>query len=118
MVAHGAVLRKNFFPAGQVIAILNDYHQVGLEPVEVGLMDFAAKVSRDAGSITQQDFQKLREDGLSEAEILDVTLAAAARNFFARVLDALGVMLNEQLQESEPEIWELVMGGRKSGDCS
>ena len=54
-------------------------------------MDLAEKVARDAGSVTVGDIEALRECGLVDAEILDVVLAAAARCFFSKTLDALGV---------------------------
>jgi alkylhydroperoxidase family enzyme len=109
MLVHGAVLRKNFFTVEQVLAILEDYHQAGLDPVEVDLMDFATQITRDAGSVTPEGIRKLRADGLSDAEILDVTLAAAARNFFSRVLDALGTEPDASLRETEPELWQRLM---------
>jgi len=40
--------------------------------------------------VTQADIERLRGLGLSDAEILDVVLAAAARCFFSKTLDALG----------------------------
>ena len=110
MVAHGAVLRKNFFTGEQVVAILKDYHQAGLEPEEVVVMDFAAKISRDAHSVTSQDVQSLRDIGLSDTEILDVTLAVSARNLFTRVLDGLGALPNAEYGEKDAEIWAYVMG--------
>jgi alkylhydroperoxidase family enzyme len=109
MLAHGAVLRKNFFPVEQVLRILDDYHQAGLDPVEVDLMDFAAKISLDANSITREDVNRLRADGLSDAEITDVALAAAARNFFSRLLDALGAGPDASYQETQPELWQHLM---------
>jgi uncharacterized peroxidase-related enzyme len=110
MVAHGALLRKNFFSAEQVVAILKDYHQAGLESDEVALMDFAAKVCREARAVTPQDIQELHEIGLSDVDILDVTLAVAARNFITRILDGLGMIPDAAYREKEPEIWAYVMG--------
>ena len=47
MLAHGAVLRKNGFTAQQVITILEDYHNAGLSPKEVHMMDYASKISTE-----------------------------------------------------------------------
>lgn len=110
MIAHGTVLQQNFFSAEQVVAILKDYHQAGLETEEVALMDFATQVTRNAGAVTPQDIQKLRELGFSDADILDVTLAVAARNFFTRILEAMGAVPDAAYREKEPEIWAYVMG--------
>jgi alkylhydroperoxidase family enzyme len=104
------VLRKNFYPATQVVSILKDYHNADLEPVEVAMMDFAAKISRDAGQVTAEDTQALRDHGLSDVEIQDIILAAAARNFFSRVLDATGAVPDPHFRQDEPELWAYVMG--------
>jgi hypothetical protein len=45
----------------------------------------------DATAIEQADIDRVRALGrLSDADILDVVLAAAARCFFSKALDALG----------------------------
>lgn len=105
MLAHGAVLRKNGFTAQQVIALLEDYHQAGLSPVEVHLMDYASKISGDPSTITPADIDLLRQDGLNEKQITDAALVAVARNFISRFFDALGAPPDVELQQQEPELW-------------
>ena len=46
-------------------------------------MDLVGKVVDDATSIEQADIDRLRALGLSDQDILDVVLAAAARCFFS-----------------------------------
>ena len=113
MLAHGAVLRKNGFSAQQIIAVLEDYHSAGLSPVEVHMMNYASKISRDSGAITQADIDILRQDGLNEQQITDVALAAVARNFMSRFFDALGAGPDPELQEKEPELWGYLKNWRK-----
>jgi hypothetical protein len=43
---------------------------------------------------------------------MDVVLAAAARCFFAKTLDALGVRPDAALAELEPELLEVLVVGR------
>jgi uncharacterized peroxidase-related enzyme len=112
LLAHGAVLRKNFFTAEQIIAILNDFRQAGLEPEEVAIMSFAQKVTLQAHSVTPQDIESLREYGLTDAEILDIVLAATARNFFSKSLDALGAEPDAVYLELEPELRKALAKGR------
>ena len=77
------------------------------------MIDFASHVARDASSITAADLQRLRDLGLDEAEIVDVVLAAAARAFFTKVLDGLGVQADAQLGERfDPEVRDQVTVGR------
>ena len=113
VLAHGAVLRKNGFTARQVIAILEDYHNAGLSPEEVHLMDYADKISRASNSITQADVDILRQDGLNEQQITDVALAAVLRNFISRFFDALGAGPDLELTEKEPELWSYLKDWRK-----
>jgi uncharacterized peroxidase-related enzyme len=105
MLAHGAILHKNGFTAQQVIAVLEDHHNAGLNPEEVHLMDYAVKISRDSKSIGQADIDILRQDGLDEQQITDVALAAVARNFISRFFDSQGAGPDPELIEKEPELW-------------
>ena len=78
----------------QLRAIARDFHQADLPQHEVAMMDYAVKLSTDAASMTESDALKLRDVGFSDREIADITLAAAARNFFSRALLAMGVDLD------------------------
>jgi len=89
-LAHGAVLIQNGVGVDQLRAILSDFHDAGLDPAEVAIMDFACKVARSADQMTQTDTDGLRAVGLTDAEILDVTLAASMRCFASNTFDALG----------------------------
>jgi alkylhydroperoxidase family enzyme len=41
--------------------------------------------------MTETDSMRLRDAGFSDREIVDITLAAAARNYFSRAIQALAV---------------------------
>ena len=107
---HGKVLRDDF---GEPVAeIARDRHRAPLDPVDVAVMDLAERVVDDATSIGDGDLQPLRDLGLSDAEIMDVVLAAAARCFLSKTLDALGVLPDASLAELEPELLEVLVVGR------
>lgn len=112
MLAHGAVLRKNFFTAEQLEAIAKDFHHAGLEEREVVMMEYAQKVVRDAPSTTQADFDKLRSVGWSDEDILSITLAAAARSFVSKVFDALGADADIIYKELDDETHHALIGKR------
>jgi alkylhydroperoxidase family enzyme len=57
-------------------------------------MDYAVKLSTDAAAMDDDDTRRLRDAGFSDREIADITLAAAARNYFSRALLALAVELD------------------------
>jgi hypothetical protein len=114
MLAHGALLRKNFFSAPELVAIVKDFCNAGLAPDEVAVMSFAQKISTQAHEIDETDIEELRSHGLSDEEILDVVLASAARNFFSKTLDALGMKADEKYRELEPELVEALLAGEPS----
>lgn len=112
MLAHGALLRKNFFSADQLITIVKDFRNAGLPPEEVAIMSFAQKVITQAGQITEQDINELHKHSLSDEEILDVVLASTARSFFSKTLDALDVKPDEAYLGLEPELVQALTLGR------
>src|SRR5436305_4214499 len=86
---HGKVLADRFLEPAQVRDVVLDHRNAGLDEVDVAVMDLAEKVADDATSVTEADVQRLRDLGLSDTEIFDVVVAAAARCFFSKTLDAL-----------------------------
>ncbi|HEY1295818.1 MAG TPA: peroxidase [Chloroflexota bacterium] len=106
-LAHGKVLADQFFDTDTVRTLPD-----GLDAVDVAVMDLADKVAADATSITSADVDQLRQLGLSDAEIVDVVLAAAARCFFSKALDALGVQPDAVYAELEPGLREALTVGR------
>lgn len=60
MLAHGALLRKNFFTAAELIAIVKDFRNAGLPPEEVAMMALAQKVTTQANQVSEGDMDELR----------------------------------------------------------
>jgi uncharacterized peroxidase-related enzyme len=112
MLAQGKVLADGHMPAEEVRAVALDHRDAGLDAVDVAIMDLAEKVAEDATSVTQADVDGLRALGLSDAEILDVVLAASARCFFSSVLDGLGVQPDQRFTAMEPALRETLTVGR------
>jgi len=90
LLAHGNKSLK-VFTEDELVRIARDYRDAGLSEVEVAMMEFAGKLSRDSAAMTDADSLRLRELGLSDDEIVDIALAASARNFYSRALHALAV---------------------------
>jgi uncharacterized peroxidase-related enzyme len=112
MLAHGAILRKNFFSVDQLKAIVKDFRDADLSPEEVALMSFAQKIIKNAHQTTGDDIDELRKLGLTDEEILDVVLACTARSFFSKTLDALDAKPDEIYLELEPELIQVLTLGR------
>ena len=104
-LAHGSVLMdRGFLGPEAVRAAVSDHRTAGLDETEVAVMDLAGKVVDDATSVEQADIDRLRSQGLSDQEILDVVLAAAARCFFSKVLDALAAEPDAKYDELDPAL--------------
>jgi alkylhydroperoxidase family enzyme len=84
----------------------------GLDGADRAVMAFAERVVDDASAITRADVDVLREHGLSDAEIVDVVLAAAARCFFSKTLDALGFLADASFRELPEAFREALATGR------
>jgi alkylhydroperoxidase family enzyme len=113
-LAHGTVLLEEFGEPVREIAL--DYRTSGLDEVDVAVMEFAERVVDDASSIGEPELQRLRDLGLSETEIMDVALTAAARCFFSKSLDAIGVLPDAKYRELEPQLREALVVGRPIAD--
>jgi uncharacterized peroxidase-related enzyme len=113
MAAHCKFLRDDCGDEPAMLAVAADPSGSHLGAADRAVVDFATQVARDASSITEADVQRLRDHGLSDPDVLDVVLAAAARGFFTKVLDALGVQADAQLGATfEPEVRDHVTVGR------
>lgn len=106
-LAHGKVLAEQFLDAESVAAL-----PAGLDEADVAVMELAEQVVADATSVTEADIERLRTLGLSDGEIVDVVLAAAARCFFSKTLDALGVEPDAAYSALDPALRDWLVVGR------
>jgi len=109
-LAHGTVLAEQFGEPVREIAL--DHHAAGLDEVDVAVMDLAERVVEDATSITDGDLQHLRDLGLSETDIMDVVLAATARCFYSKTLDAAGIHADSSFRELDAELRDALTVGK------
>jgi uncharacterized peroxidase-related enzyme len=112
MLAHGSILMKQFMEPGEVRALADDFAAAELDPLDLAIMELADKVARDATSVTEEDLARLRSLGLADAEIMDVVLAAAARCFFSKTLDALGVQPDAKFAALDDDVRDALVLGR------
>ena len=90
-LAHGSVLASKVFDPRTVTAIATGGPESPLEPGERAMMAFVEKIVLNADRITAADIEVLRSHGYRDEDIFDVAATAAARCFFSKLLDALGV---------------------------
>jgi alkylhydroperoxidase family enzyme len=109
-LAHGKVLHDTFNEPVREIAL--DRRAAGLDEIDVAVMDLAERVVDDATAIDDAALQPLRDLGLSDTEIMDIVLAASARCFFSKTLDALGVLPDAAYQGLDPGLRDALVVGR------
>jgi uncharacterized peroxidase-related enzyme len=114
-LAHGKVLLERFGEPVRAIAL--DHRDAGLDELDIAVMDLAEQVVDDACAISEGDRLRLRDLGLSDEEITDVVLAAAARCFFSKTLDALGILPDASYAELEPALREALVVGKPIADA-
>jgi uncharacterized peroxidase-related enzyme len=110
-LAHGTVLAELLGPEA-TRAVADGDADTALDPVDAEIVRYATLVARDAAAVTAKDVDRLRAVGLSDEDILDVTLAVAARCFFSTVLEALGVQPDPAYQALDPDLRAALTVGR------
>ncbi|WP_187276325.1 carboxymuconolactone decarboxylase family protein [Parahaliea maris] len=111
-LAHTRKLCRKHFSEEELLAILQEPSSSSLTAAERAMMALADKVVRSPSTVRQEDVDALREQGCSDARVFDVVAAAAARCFFARVPDALGVRADPALGQMNRVLRELLVVGR------
>ena len=96
VIAHGAVLRiraKNPLIADQVAV---NYLKANLSPRETAMIDFAMKVSHDARSIDDTDYERLYPHGFDEEDIWDIAAITAFFGLSNRMVNFASMRPNEE----------------------
>ena len=115
-LAHGNVLATKVFDGPAVTAIMKDAAEAPLEPRERAMMAFAEKLALNADRITAADVDELRAHGYRDEEIFDLAATAAARCFFAKLMDALGVQADASFHDLDPTLRQALTVGRPVAD--
>jgi len=110
-LAHGGVLSE-FFSADEVKQLARHELPASLSAADVCVIAFARKVATDAAQITRADVDALKEHGLSDAEIFDISATAAARAFWTKVIDSLGSDGDELARPRDASFTEALAVGR------
>jgi hypothetical protein len=76
------------------------------------MMVFGRKVARDASAVTADDLELLKQHGFTDAEIFDISATAAARAFWTKMLDSLGVEVDAPLRAMSREFRDALTVGR------
>jgi uncharacterized peroxidase-related enzyme len=110
-LAHGKALRE-FFSDAQIAALAEGRLAGVLTEPERTMFTFAQHVARDASAVTEEEVAALRAHGLDDGEVFDIVAVVAARAFFTKVLDALGVQADAPFAAMQESLGGGPHGGR------
>ena len=110
-LAHGKALTE-FFSAEDIQAMARGKTPNSLSAGDVALMAFARDVARDATKVTSGQIEQHKQHGFTDGEIFDIAAIAAARAFWTKVLDALGVEADAAYRELDGEFRQALTVGR------
>jgi len=114
-LVHGNILATGYYPPEQVVSIAGDGDEAAaaLDTADAAVVRFARKVAEEAEQITPEDVGELRRLGFSDADVFNVILAAAARCFFSKVLDATGTLPDAALHDMPEQLRSDLTVGRE-----
>jgi uncharacterized peroxidase-related enzyme len=111
-IAHAEKLLGLGSSPDELTALAKAPRSAGLSEEEQAIVDYATKVAGDPASVDESDVERLRQAGLSDAEVFDVAATAAARCFFASLSDALGTLPDPVFRERMPNLVDVLAVGR------
>ena len=72
--------------------VVEDYTKADLSPRERHMADFAVKVTRSPNACSPDDLQNLRNEGLSDKDILSLAQIIAYYNMSTRLFESLSTI--------------------------
>lgn len=84
-------------------AIESDYRSAELTAADRAMLDYAAKLTRAPGDMTENDLRQLRASGFSDRAILDIAQVVAYYAYVNRLADGLGVSLETYWAEGKED---------------
>jgi uncharacterized peroxidase-related enzyme len=89
--SHAEFLRCVTLDEELAAALRRDYTQAPLSDQDRAMLDYAAKLTRHAWTVTPGDLDRMRAVGFDDRGILQINLIASWFNYINRVADGLGV---------------------------
>ncbi len=89
---HSAALRTLGVTDTELDQLGVDHHYAGISEADKALLDFALKLTRTPGKVSEPDIAGLRAHGFSDAQILEGVAVASLMNFANRISLGLGAV--------------------------
>jgi uncharacterized peroxidase-related enzyme len=99
IAAHSAALRKLTKDPGISDRLAGGYRQAGLEPPQLAMLEYAAKLTRSPAEMTEADVQALRDAGWRDEDVMDIAEVTGLFNMSNRMASGLGWEPNPEYAE-------------------
>jgi uncharacterized peroxidase-related enzyme len=96
VIAHGAILRiraKNPYIADQ---LSTNYRKADISERQKAMLDYALKVSREAETVNESDYQRLNELGFDDEDIWDIGAISAFFGLSNRIVNMSSMRTNDE----------------------
>jgi len=96
VIAHGAILRiraRNPYIADQ---LATNYRKADISQRQKAMLDYALKVSREAETVDESDYQKLNEFGFDDEDIWDIGAISAFFGLSNRIVNMSSMRTNDE----------------------
>jgi uncharacterized peroxidase-related enzyme len=80
-------------------ALKRDFVSADVNPRQRVMLDYAVKLTETPGRMMEYDLQPMRDNGLSDRDILDVNQVVAYFAYVNRVADGLGVRTDDYAEQ-------------------
>lgn len=89
---HGAIAKHHFNDPQPVQQVIENPETASVSPKMKALLRVAAKVQKSGSAVTPTDIKAARDEGVTDLELHDTVLIAAAFCMFNRYVDGLGTI--------------------------
>lgn len=93
---HAEALKHYWKDDEKVKQTCKNFRELKLNPQQLAMLNFAEKLTLNPEEMVEDDAQKLKDAGLTDNEILSITLVTSYFNFVNRNAMALGVEFSEE----------------------
>lgn len=96
VASHSAAYRWMSWNISKADQVAVNYHEANITPREKVIIEFSMKLTKNPAEMNEDDFEKLRKQGLSDEDIWDVAWFTAFFNLSNRMMIFLAVKPDEE----------------------
>jgi uncharacterized peroxidase-related enzyme len=97
--AHTVTCRTLGVDEATLEALIQDLNSVAPQRIQE-IIRFAVKCATKPQTLVEADYDRVREQGISEEEMVEIVIIAAAANYFDTIADALKVPVDAMIAEA------------------